>query len=251
MRRRLWFAGLLALSMLFGTAGRADADLLIYDNNTTNHRAQAAATSLGQAFTVANASNFNTLLAGGPWDVVVLDAPSTVPSDWTPLINYIAAGGRVIMSFWTLQTEPALAAAFDVVVTSSFSTPQSVFRWDASHPVFNNPNAVGDLTNFTDQWFDDGDMLALEAMSGATAVAGFTIAPSATTGAIVIGNSGRTIYNGFLFDEATDSVPLIANEIQYLLNPTAVPEPSTLAMGGIVVAFAGFGVYRRRRHATA
>ena len=70
------------------------------------------------------------------------------------------------MSFWDLdndtgQGDPALAAAFDVSVTSSFDPPQTVFRWDTSHPIFNSPNAVGDLTSFSNQWADDGDRLRM------------------------------------------------------------------------------------------
>lgn len=249
IKNRIWCSGLVALGLMVGAAERADAaQILVYDDNTTNQRAQAAVTSLGHTLTVGNASNFNTLLGGGPWDAVVVDAPSTFPS-WAPLINYIAGGGKVIMSFWTLQTEAALAAAFQVSVASSFSNPLPVYRWDASHPIFNSPNAVGDLINFTNQWADDGDKLNLVALSGATAVAGFSVAPAVGEGAIVIGNDGRTIYNGFLFDEATDSIPLIANQIEFLLSGgvTPIPEPSTLAMGATAVALAGLGAWRRRR----
>jgi hypothetical protein len=253
-RRLLGLAALAALALLTVGQAPARADLLIYDNNTINQNALAAATQLGIPFTRATAANFNTLLTSGTWDAVIVDCPSTLPTGgFGPLTTYITGGGRVAMSFWTLQTEAALAAAFQVGVASSFTTPQSVFRWDAASPIFTTPYAVGDLpaSFFSDLWADDGDRLNLVALSGATAVAGFTAAPTAGEAAIVIGNSGRTIYNGFLWDELRrpESPNLIANQITFLLGTAggAVPEPSTLALGGLgVLGLVGYA-WRRRK----
>ena len=150
------------------------------------------------------------------------------------------------MSFWTLQSEAALAAAFGVSQVSTFDSPQDVYRWDAAHPIFTHVNSVGDLTTWTDQWFDDGDRLALGADPTAYAVAGFTGAPALGQGAIIVGNQGRTIYNGFLFDELTGGVALIENEILYALTP----EPSSVLL--VCVGFGALGVaVRRRRRAAA
>ena len=63
----------------------------------------------------------------------------------------------------------------------------------------------------------------LEPTGGGQAAAGYASSPAANEAAIVIGNSGRTVLNGFVLEEATvtsDAVRLAQNEIQFLL---AVP----------------------------
>lgn len=148
------------------------------------------------------------------------------------------------MSFWDLDNDggrgdPLLPGAFDVSVSYSFNTPKNVYRWVPGHNIFNIPNLVGNLTSWTDAWVDDGDGLALVPLAGAQALAGFTTSLVSGEAAIVLGNSRRTIYNGFLFDElnAPVSVNLIANEIMYV-----VPEPATIALLAI-----GSLIFTRRK----
>lgn len=237
---------IVALGLVLGIVGQAKAfNVLVYDDNTVNQRAQAALNSLAMPYTVGNSATFNTLLLGGGWNLVVVDCPSNTPASWTPLINYIGGGGRVIMSFWDLDNsagvgDPALPGAFDVSVTADFLTPQNVYRWNPGHPIFNNPNAVGNLTSWDDTyWVDDGDELAV--LAGGVAVAGFATVPTSGRAAIVLGNGGRTIYNGFLFDELNDptGTNLIANEITYM-----IPEPGTMALVGL--GLLGLLIRRRR-----
>jgi hypothetical protein len=244
LRRLAIVAVLAVLTVAFTSRDATAASILLYDHNSTNDNAQDALATLGLSYTLAGAANFDTLLAGSTWDLVILDIPSVLPaSGFAGLISYIAGGGSALMSFWQLQSEAALAAAFQVSVATTIDPPQDVFAWDAGHPIF---TGVGTLNSWTDIWADDGDRLN---SAGATLLGGFSAAPAAGMGAIALGNGGRTLYNGFLWDEMTSASGqrLLENEIQFLLAPTAVPEPGTwLLLGSGLAAIVGL---RRRNKA--
>jgi len=238
---------LMSIMILAGaTLASAAPQILLYDDNTIHQYAQTALGNLSLGYTVGTGSTFNTLLGGGSWDLVVVDCPSNTPGSWTPLIDYIDGGGKAIMSFWMLEGVPALAAAFDVSMTGTYGTPENVYAWNASHAIFTTPYVVGDLTAWHDHWADDGDHLT--AINGAQELAGFSGSPSAGMAAIVLGNGGRTLYNGFLFDamDDPDGVNLVANEITYLLGATPViPAPGAVLLGGLGAGVVGW--LRRRR----
>jgi len=243
--RKLIGSTLVATVLLASTTIASAASILLYDENTSNDIPQQALSNLGMAYTVAGSGNFNSLLTtGGPWDLVIMDVPSTIPSGgFSALGTYIAGGGRAMLSYWDLDIDPSLASAFEASVASSFTTPQNVHSWNAGHPVW---AGVGSLTSWNDIWGDNGDRL--NATGSGVALGGFV--PGAGTlneAAIVLGNGGRTIVNGFLFDEINDTngVRLVENEIRFLLDGTAVPEPGTLALFGI--SLAGLAAVRRRR----
>jgi len=231
--------GALAGIVLLLSAPVLATEILLYDHNTDNHNAQAALDNLGLTYTVANAINFNTLLTGSSWDLVVMDVPGTMPNEgFDPLVDYVEGGGSAIMSFWWLQNQPELEGAFEAESVSSFGTPQDVYSWDLGHPIW---DGVGTLTAWTNSWDDDGDELVLP-VSG-VALGGF--APGAGTADMAaIIYSGNTIYNGFLFDEMTDAngVQLIENEVSLLLD---VPEPGTVLLLGL--GLVGVAVRRMRR----
>ncbi len=217
---------LLGVSALAFPATSSAANILLYESNSAGYAGNAL-DRLGLTYTTASSSNFTTLVSGGTYDLLVLDMPSTLPSGaWQSAIaTHVSGGGMAIMGFWRFQSEATLQSAFQCGSTSSLSTPQSVYEWDSAHPIFNTPYTTPNPTRWTsDSWADDGDYLSPS--SGATAVAGYSASASSTAGAIVVGNSDRTIYNGFLFDsfrgdDNANGIPdieeLIANEVSYLL----------------------------------
>src|SRR5207253_1594332 len=146
--------------------------------------------------------------------VVVFDA-STIFNDFSAMVDFVSEGGRTVFEFWDLDTLPTVASAFNTSVASDMFVPQPVYDWGGSKLFAGLTNPV----NFVESgWGDDGDHL--NAIAGGVAVGGYTINASAGQSAIIIGNSGRTILNGFLLDDAqigSDAVRLAKNEIQYVV----------------------------------
>lgn len=227
-------------------------DVLIYDDNTKSQVAQTACANLGYTCTRAVSGDFETQLAGAEWDLVVMDLPSNEPTgDWQgALAAHILAGGAAIHSHWNAGTANAVADAFEVTIGGSHPT-LDFHRWN-DHAVFDHPNDVPNVFDeWTDQWGTNGFFLSIAPASGAEAAAGFTPDVQAAQAAMVIGNDGATIFNGFLFDDYAgvdkdgdqkdDIVELVENQMQLVLGGgtppppppgacPAAPEPTCLSM---------------------
>lgn len=234
---------------------RVDAqEILLYDHESIRQNARAALGDLGLSYSNSTINSFNTQIAAQPWDLVIVDAPGEIPvninagampdygsTEWDALRTYIAGGGKVIMSFWEATDSPTFSytemeAPEDFGLNQTGSSlydsgngHQSVYFWDATHPFFDG--LTGPLTPAEDFLDPAGNFVLgtfLNATTG-TPVAGFTDNAAQTfQSAIIVGNDGRTVYNGFLFDEliSDDGRMLIANQISTLL----IPEPSSFAL---------------------
>lgn len=230
------------LTAVAGIAGSASAQVLVYDNNSNNHYAQAGAATAGLgAVTVATAANFNTLLTSGTWQVVAIDAPSSIPSDsWAALSAYITGGDtRVVMSFWDWDGASfgGLRTAFGATSVQTLSTSGRTLSDAGTAFGAQIFDGVGGMphSSWSDAWGDDGDVFAMAPGGEAGAImSGFT------DPAIFRGNGGRTIAS-FVIDEwsgAGSPARLWQNMMQ-----SVVPAPST----GLVLALAGIAAGRRRR----
>ena len=213
-----------------GAAKGSVLSILVYDNNSEHSFATSAALNLSFfGTTVANATNFNTLLASGAWDAVAVDCPSEIPSGgWTPLINYANAGGEVVMSFWDWDNDSGFGAAgltgaFDVSVSSSISLVGATLQDSGTSAAFlgvTMPNA-----DWHDHWGDDGDRLNL--LAGAQGLAHIG---TASTPVIARGNGGKTIA-ACVLDDAGDTWINDGSAVQLwqnLILMVAVPGPSVL-----------------------
>lgn len=233
-RRPVVFSAILAATLGSWAAPASAENVLVYDDNTKANVAQAACTNLGHTCTRALRGDFTTLLTGGPWDLVVMDMPSDEPTgDWqAALETFVAEGGAAIHTHWHSSTVNALPSAFDVVIGAAHG-PLDFWQWNA-HPLFAFPNEVPAVFDqWVDEWFTNGLRLAIMPASGAETPAGFTGTPTAGEAAVVIGNEGRTIWNGFVFDDYAgadkdddgkdDIVELVENQMSLVLD---APVPS-------------------------
>jgi MYXO-CTERM domain-containing protein len=110
----------------------------------------------------------------------------------------------------------------------AFRDAVPLYRWSASHAIFTTPNSVPNIVSgITDVWGTNGPYMT--AYGGAIELGGGTVSSTPGMAMIVLGNSGRTIFNGFVFDDygsadndadgVNDCLELIQNEVRYLLPP--------------------------------
>jgi len=197
MRQIYATAGLVTLAAL--AAAPAQAQILVYDQNSNNSYALAAAEFVRPGEVVhAVASDFGSLLASQDWELVVLDFPSTRPdSGQDVIVDYVNDGGRVILSTWFLiyAETPGLFEAFGATGGTSISLGTNFV--DTTGTV--SADAVFD--SVTMPWFDWQDAWGSDGVS-------FDILPdteglatvSDATGPVkILANDGRTIAT-FLMD---------------------------------------------------
>jgi hypothetical protein len=165
-------------------------------------------------------SNFNIVVYANQF----LSAPSDL-ADIAQLNAYIASGGRVIYDNW-------------------FPSEENLFNGDQNYTGETNQTSLT-LTEFSSGIVSPLAVTNaippyLSFSQSMTALPGGTVAGTFGDGsdAIIVGNGGRTIVNGFLSDVVA-SEQLYANELASFTSGT-VPEPSTCIM--MIAGFAGLGL---------
>jgi len=231
------FLAVMMLAALLGPAQAATDILYFNDYSVGTDRMGEALGGLGAGYsvtTVTSSSDFATQIASGAYDLgifMVQDYQSSTYADGiTALGAFVAEGGRSIYTDWSINN--TYAGLFGAAWTGSLNeSPVQVafppLEFWLQNPVY--------LTNPGWGTYSMG-------VSGATVAATF---PS-TDGAIVLGNSGRSITNGFLTDTFVDGpsgVQLYINEIHYLTNPVPVPGAIWLLGSGLL----GLGALRPLR----
>lgn len=233
----------------------AAQNILVYDENSNHHAAQEALSNLSLPFTLTGEADFTSTLAGGTWDLVVMDMPSSEPNGaWqSALVAHINAGGAAIHTHWDSGSLDGLPAAFQLTAGGEHETI-AFYSWIGA-PLFTTPQAIPSTFDvFSDEWGTNG--FYLEPAAGATANAGFTVSPTANQAAIVVGYGGRTIFNGFLFDDfysadqnansIPDIVELIMNEVSLALqnvSPQAIPALGGAGLLALMLLIAAAGAY--------
>ena len=205
----------------------AAQNILVYDENTNNQYALQGAQAIpGATVTRAGSASFIGDLAGGPWDVVAVDCPSSIPAGgWGALQTYVSAGNPVVMGYWDWDAYGGLTGAFDATVTATISSVGQTLEDMGTTPIFAGvtmPHSAG-----SDSWYDDGDTFRPGTGFGAAKFSAYA------DPVMVVGNGGSTIAS-FVIDEwiGSDAITLWTNMINYVPEPASV---SLLALGGLAL----------------
>jgi hypothetical protein len=210
--------------------------ILIYTDDPTN---PAPNTQLDQALqwwglpytAIYNGafSAFETALAGQAWDIVIFANDNNGPpaSTFTALQNYLLGGGTLYLHSWRAQDYAALLANMGAsAVALDSSPPDPIYKWDPSHPIFTDPEAVPNFTAYASVMYGVyGQYLSVQ--PGAAAIAGYSPAPAPNAAVLILGNGGRSIFRGCMDaqlgidqdgDGMLDGVELWINTLAYLLS---------------------------------
>jgi hypothetical protein len=239
-----------AIALLCLVHDAAAIRILVYDDDTAQHLARDAAISIAPlgplGTTVATASSFNSQLINpdlGPWDTVAVDCPGNTPTGgWGVLVDYVNAGGSVILSYWDWDSQSALRQAFGIDGTLG---KLALFDGVTNFIGLGNGIDLGifngvDSTNndWINNWADDGDRFDLSS-SGALGIG------TVSGGIAMARKSNGNAIACFLLDEAgptwvTDARNLWKNMILHVakstcslnlvvdLSPGTGPPPATL-----------------------
>ena len=192
-----------------------------------------------QYYLTSNFEYYNISLNRKSWNMVIVDAPwFEISGEYCEeTAQYVEEGGHLLVSNYYVNDEPdnRLWPLLGFNFTAEMPDSQPLHIWDAGHPIFNSPYEYG-ADNFTPvlDYGDEGDILNV--FDNATALAGLGSTPQDNQSVIVLGNEGRTLYNGYLIDEFSgdlddstyaDNFELWMNEIAFMMRPT-IDSPSDM-----------------------
>jgi uncharacterized membrane protein len=213
----------------------ADGHILLFVNEPYSENyfvtpVALALNNLGLKFYLtADEFYFNLSLLEREWDLVVADNPwGDLYDCYSNMLQHVQNGGRFIMSDYQVGSNQENALWTALGFEFAYQQPDSsdVFIWLPDSPVFNIPNHYGAI-NFTPtvDYGDEGDLLRV---TTGNALAGYNMSATDDNATIVLGSSGKTLYNGYLIDQFAgdnddstypDNFELWENEIAYIMRP--------------------------------
>lgn len=222
-------------------SSQANASVLFWNDWSTQTGAlELGLQKLGMGYTSAlDENDFVTKVGTGGWDMVIFNNQNYGNDNAANAFsNWISGGGKGIASDW-ISYHSNTQSAMEVSYTFNYNESPV---YGTVHPIWNGLPADIALVNHGYGVF-------------ATGLNGLSVAATFGSGeaAIVVGNNGRSIMNGFLddtYDTSTqlDRTDLAVNEINFVLNgQRAVPEPATLLGFGIPMLMVGLGKLRQLR----
>jgi hypothetical protein len=174
-------------------------------------------------------ATFTTDLQAGGWDLVVFQQRYFPSGDYpsyswiAPFVSYINGGGHVIYSTWVRTQvfgDPAVVSLYAALkATSTGNSNQTSVSQFGSSPIWDGITSPVTLT--LDGTIGTSD-IGLTAATGGQSVGRYANSDDA----LVVGNSGRTIFSGFMpyLAPAATATHLAQNEISFILGGITVED---------------------------
>ncbi|MFN0060381.1 MAG: hypothetical protein ACKVX7_18145 [Planctomycetota bacterium] len=158
---------------------------------------------------------------GTKWDLVVIES-AFADFGQTVIADYIANGGKAVVTDWNLDAKPTLRAALGVATATSFSAPQPLYGWELAtwgDRIWLTPNALPNpIPIAADSVADNGDRLVVGSALG---VGGYSAVHLADQYGVIIREGGNAvcISHDALGLETTGFTNLLQNCIHFLCDP--------------------------------
>ncbi len=164
------------------------------------------------------------------WQRIVVDAPdfAMTPNLFDHLVAHIVSGGElhVTCSEITSADGEGLVEALGLLA-ATLSTPAApAYVWEPGANMFNSPHSIPSVIAPIGSATHPFGSVVLTPTASADALAGFTAGPSGSA-ATVVGSSGRTVINGFHYDDHDPCVmlELIENQLSGLGTTVVLTTP--------------------------
>jgi hypothetical protein len=218
-------AVVLALGGARGAVAQPEIEALIFQNAGVASSGFHACGELGYTRILTRTeNNFLEVIRMQSWDLVIIEMPFDIITQKELvaqlLEDHVAAGGRLLVNFNNLDEWPRLQKLMGLESVRSYGTAKDrVIPGDPVHPSW----GILTMSSTSSPWPDAGDELAPSA--GSHIASQFTD----LTIASVVGDSTRTIVNGYDWDSFFQStgVAIAKVQIEYIMRCRADFDHST------------------------
>lgn len=211
------------------------AKVLVYENTdelNVGMWVQDALDGLGMKYTQTGSYSghfMEYLNSGTKYDLIIVDAEAKdkISGEFWDVINtrLVRDKAALIAEIWYLDREAngpisKILSGCGIAYQKDWQLADSIYWWDPTHPVFNEPNTVLPLLHYSRYWANQtGDQIRLAGGGNATLLAGLAARPSNQEAVLATCYDGRVIIQTFSDHDYSqnDIIPLWENYIHYTL----------------------------------
>lgn len=211
------------------------ANVLVYENTDARGFGmwiQDALDGMGMRYTQTGSYSgrfMEHLNSGKEYDLIIVGAEDKgrISGEFWDVINtrLIRDKAALIMEVWYLDTESngpisKILSKCGVRYEKDYNLADSIYWWESTHPVFNEPNTVLPLLHYNRYWANQtGDQIRLTGNGDAILLAGLSSHRSNHEAVLASCYEGRVIVQTFSDHDynSSDIIPLWENYIHYTL----------------------------------